>query len=259
MEGKIGVMDSGVGGLSVAKEIMKRMNKESLVYIGDTKRCPYGNRSIDDIRTYTFEMVDFLLQKGIKILVIACNTINAWLLEEIKKYTNIPVVGVIEQGVTLANQVTRNKKIGIIATTRTIESKRYQMLLEAKGNEVFGYDTPLLVPMIERNTYEEQEIEMLRASLFPFQRTDIDTLILGCTHYPLITDKISAAMGEGVTLVNPGVQSAIEVENILTENNQKTKKQSIEHEFYVTNGADIFQSIATSWLRIPVVAEEVGL
>ena len=197
VERPIGMLDSGVGGLTVAKELMRQLPKEKIIYIGDTLRCPYGSRPFDEVREFTWELVHFLLTYNIKMLVIACNTATAAVLDELQKKLEIPVVGVIAPGTRAALKVTRSKRIGVIGTEGTIHSDAYQKALKTIDNDVYvkSVACPDFVPIVEQGTFHKKEIlEVVKRNLLPLQFQEIDTLILGCTHYPLLQKQIQPVL-----------------------------------------------------------------
>ena len=190
MDQPIGVIDSGVGGLTVAKEIMRQLPKEKIIYLGDTKRCPYGPRDRKEVLSYTWEMTNYLLSRHhIKMLVIACNTATAIALEEISREVAIPVIGVVQPGARTAIKVTENQRIGVIGTENTIKSGAYEeALLSLNGDlTVENLACPMFVPFVESGKFlDETADEIVRTSLHPLRDSSIDTLILGCTHYPFL-------------------------------------------------------------------------
>jgi glutamate racemase len=257
--GKIGVIDSGVGGLTVVKEIFKQLPNEEVIYFGDTGRCPYGNKTIDEIKKYTKQMVSFLMEKKVKALVIACNTATALVYEELKNELEIPVIGVIKPGASAAVYHEKTKKVGIIATHRTIESKAYEIEIASIRSdvEIFAQATPLLVPIIEQNRYDEKDEELIEASLFELKQKNLDTLVLGCTHYPLIREKIQKAVGYSVHLVDPALQTVIGLKKTLSQKKLLNEKNNdfLNHEYYVSGDMNGFLHIANSWLRREIHVE----
>lgn len=221
----IGVFDSGIGGLTVVKEIIRELPKESLIYLGDTARIPYGTRSPEIIRKFALELVNFLLKKEVKALVVACNTISANALAQIKKISPVPVIDVI--GPTLASA---KGKIGVIATTSTINSMAY-------GSKAsLARACPLFVPLVEEGMVEGFAVETIaRGYLLPFKKAQIDTLILGCTHYPLLRNVIAKTMGKNITLIESGQPTAKKLRQILTKNSLLTTNPKPKYEFYFTD------------------------
>ncbi|WP_284139758.1 glutamate racemase [Virgibacillus sp. LDC-1] len=247
MKRAIGVIDSGVGGLTVAHELMRQLPKERLIYLGDTLRCPYGPRSKKEIVQFTWEMVDFLLEKEIKMLVIACNTATAYTLEELQKQLNIPVIGVIQPGARAAIKVTKNNRIGIIGTEGTIRSRAYAQALTRINEHIMvtPLACPLFVPMVEQGILAgQQAYDIVEKSLIPLRSSEIDTLILGCTHYPLIKDIIQEVLGSEVSLISSSEETARETSIILEWNHLlNDSEEAPKHQFYTTGELDIFTKI----------------
>ncbi|MFT8323300.1 MAG: glutamate racemase [Bacillus sp. (in: firmicutes)] len=253
MERAIGVIDSGVGGLTVAKEIMRQLPYENIIYLGDTARCPYGPRTGEEVKLFTWEMTRFLLQRDIKMLVIACNTATAVALEEIKAQLPIPVIGVIIPGARTAIKVTKNNNIGIIGTFGTVKSRAYEKALKQINFRVKteSLACPKFVPLVESGEYEGPVAKKIVAeTLQPLKNTLIDTLILGCTHYPLLEKVIRKEMGSAVKVISSGEETAREVSTILSHNNKLAScKNETNHLFFTTGSKDIFARIASNWLE----------
>lgn len=247
----IGVFDSGIGGLTVVKEIMSALPGESIVYYGDTARVPYGNKSPETITAYSRQIAKFLMTQEVKAIVVACNTISALALETIKAEFDVPFIGVVKPGAKMAAQTTVNKRIGVIATVGTISSGIYEKFLKATnpGIEVFGKACPLFVPLAEEGWLDDvitkQVAERYLADL---KKKQIDTLVLGCTHYPLLRGVIGEQMGEHVTLVNPAFETARELKYVLEDNNilrdTETSVTAPVYKFYVSDGAEKFRQFA---------------
>ncbi|MEB8138521.1 glutamate racemase [Enterococcus faecalis] len=251
----IGLIDSGVGGLTVLKEALKQLPNERLIYLGDTARCPYGPRPAEQVVQFTWEMADFLLKKRIKMLVIACNTATAVALEEIKAALPIPVVGVILPGARAAVKVTKNNKIGVIGTLGTIKSASYEIAIKSKvpAIEVTSLACPKFVPIVESNQYRSSVAKKIVAeTLQALQLKGLDTLILGCTHYPLLRQVIQNVMGSHVTLIDSGAETVGEVSMLLDyfDIAHTPEAPTQPHEFYTTGSAKMFEEIARSWLGI---------
>ncbi|MBM7555039.1 glutamate racemase [Thalassobacillus pellis] len=257
MQQPIGVIDSGVGGLTVARELMRQLPNERLIYLGDTKRCPYGPRIKEEVIQFTWEMVDHLMTRDIKLLVVACNTATAFTLEELQKRLNIPVIGVIQPGARAAIKVSQNKRIGVIGTEGTISSKAYTKALNGIDKDIFVSDLacPPFVPMVENGVMKGEVAERtVKNTLKPLKdRNGIDTLILGCTHYPLIKDLIQKEMGENIQVICSGEETAREVSLILAYQDlfyKGTKKP--KHEFHTTGDLNKFKAVANAWFEEPV-------
>ncbi|WP_347862631.1 glutamate racemase [Salimicrobium sp. PL1-032A] len=258
----IGVIDSGVGGMTVAKELMRQLPKESIVYIGDTKRCPYGPRSEKEVRTFTWEMVEHLKQHDIKMLVVACNTATAFALKELKEKLDIPVLGVIEPGARAAITFSENKRIGVIGTEGTVHSGAYPEALKGIDSSirVNSQSCPPFVPLVERNVLKGPEAErVVRETLKPLKdQNGIDTLILGCTHYPLIRNVIQREMGDHINVISSGEETAREASLILSYHHlQEQGSQPPVHKFYTTGDFDKFKKIADEWFEAPLDIFEV--
>jgi len=256
LERPIGVIDSGVGGLTVAKEIMRQLPKEQIVYLGDTARCPYGPRSREEIRQFTWEMTNYLLGYDIKMLVIACNTATAVALEEIRDTLNIPVIGVVHPGARTALKITKNYHIGVIGTVGTVKSGAYEQALKSINSDVKveSLACPKFVPLVESGQFEGEEAKQIVAeSLEPLKDRPIDTLILGCTHYPLLSPLIQQYMGEHVKLICSGDETAREVSTILHHSGLLyTGNKRREHIFFTTGSKETFQQIASKWFGHPI-------
>lgn len=248
MHRPIGVIDSGVGGLTVMHELMRQLPKEKLIYVGDTLRCPYGSRNAEEVKQFTFEMVHFLLEKDIKMIVVACNTATAFALEALQEALSIPVVGVIQPGARAAIKVTKNNDIGIIGTEGTVKSDAYADALHKIKNNVTVHSLacPSFVPMVEKGVLSgEEALENVSRTLQPLKDKRLDTLILGCTHYPLIENTIQTVMGEHVTLISSSEETARETSTILSVHellNSKSGRRN--HQFFTTGDLAVFNEIA---------------
>ena len=220
----IGVFDSGVGGLTVLKQLIRFLPNEDFIYLGDTARVPYGNKSQTTIEKYASEATRFLLNKDVKLIVIACNTVSSIALDAVKQNSNgIPVVGMIEYSARTALRISKNKRIGVIGTRATIESKGYERqirkLAKSKNLMLSSYACPLFVPLVEEGFINTPATRYIAEQyLEPLKDTGIDTLILGCTHYPMLTKIISEFL-PNVNLIDTGVESSIQVLRLLAEKN----------------------------------------
>lgn len=256
MNRPIGVIDSGVGGLTVAKEIMRQLPKEEIIYLGDTARCPYGSRPTEEVKKFTWELINYLLNYNIKMLVIACNTATALVLDDIKAHIDIPVVGVVYPGARTALKVTKNNHIGVIGTVGTIQSGSYEKALKSINHhvKVESLACPLFVPIVESGNYEgEDAYKIVAESLEPLKANDIDTLILGCTHYPILRPVIQQIMGKKVKLISSGDETAREVSTLLHHAGMLvTEKRTPNHLFLTTGPKEIFQQIAAKVFGHPV-------
>ena len=250
----VGVFDSGVGGLTVAREIMRHLPNENIVYFGDTARVPYGSKSKDNIIRYSRQIVNFLKTQGVKAIVIACNTASALALDVVSAENDIPIIGVIEPGARAALSVTQSKKIGVIGTEATIRSQMYDKIIQGadKEAEVIGKACPLFVPLVEEGFAKHHVTgEIIDFYLKSFLETDIDSLILGCTHYPLLRSRIREYVGDKITLVNPAYETAMDLKKLLEEaglDHPDGTDEYTSYKFYVSDAADKFKRFANSIL-----------
>ena len=248
----IGVFDSGIGGLTVLKEIINELPREGTIYLGDTARVPYGIRSPETVTRYSFENTRFLFSKQIKMLVVACNTVSSVSLDAIRKSIDIPVVGVLEPGAKAAVAATRNKKVGVIGTSATIRSGAYTNAIKSldPSVEVFGLPCPLFVPLVEEGWTEGPVVELTAERyLADMKAKGIDTLVLGCTHYPLLKAVLSRVMGEGVMLIDSAIETAREMRSILGGSSLiKSSSGAVVREFYVTDSPEKFLDVGERFL-----------
>ncbi len=251
MNRAIGVLDSGVGGLTVVNELIRQLPNEQIIYVGDTLRCPYGPRPQKEVKKFTLELVEFLMRKQIKMVVIACNTATAFALEDLKKTLPIPVIGVIKPGARAAIKSTKNNKVGIIGTEGTINSHAYPDALHQINEQlkVTSLACPLFVPMVEKGIlHGEQASNIVADTLAPLKKEkDIDTLVLGCTHYPLLEETIQQVMGEEIQIISSSEETARETSTILEVHQMLQKEtRNPEHYFYSTGDVHIFKNIYQS-------------
>ena len=258
-EAPIGVFDSGVGGLTVAREIMRNIPNERIVYFGDTARVPYGSKSRDTILRYSRQIIRFLRTQEVKAIVVACNTASAYALEEIKKELDIPIIGVVKPGARAAGSATKKGRIGVIGTEATVNSGIYTEFLQAQNPDiqVLGKACPLFVPLVEEGWLKDPvTVEVATRYLQELMDQDIDTLILGCTHYPLLRSTLRDIVGEGVTLVNPAYETARELKELLKrehlENTCAGECEAGRHQFYVSDLAEKFRQFANSILPFDI-------
>ncbi|MFC4320997.1 glutamate racemase [Litchfieldia salsa] len=256
MDRPIGVIDSGVGGLTVAKEIMRQLPNEEIIYLGDTARCPYGPRPKSEVRQFTWELTNYLLSYDIKMLVIACNTATAFVMEEIQNELSIPVVGVINPGARTALKITQNKHVGVIGTVGTINSGAYEQALKAINRRinVESLACPKFVPLVESGEYEgEEAAKVVAESLVILKAKKLDTLILGCTHYPLLRETIQDYLGGQIKLICSGDETAREVSTILSYSSILNEThEPKDHLFLTTGDKEIFHKIASKWFEQPI-------
>lgn len=251
----VGVFDSGVGGLTVAREIMRQMPEERIIYFGDTARVPYGSKSKDTIVRYSRQIIRFLRTKGVKAIVIACNTASAYALETVAEESDIPVIGVINAGARTAVATTRNGRIGVIGTEGTIGSGIYTEVMKRMRPdiEVVGKPCPLFVPLVEEGLLHDSVTDEIASRYLSMLKGKyIDTLVLGCTHYPLLRATLQRLMGEEVALVNPAYEVAIELRELLQRMdlscNSDVIKCGEKYQFFVSDLAEKFTNLATSIL-----------
>lgn len=257
----IGVFDSGVGGLTVVKEIMHQMPNEKIIYFGDTARVPYGSKSKETVTRYSQQIVRFLESFQVKTIVVACNTASAYALEELEKESDIPVMGVVKPGAKAACDVTRNGKIGVIATEATISSGIYDEYIKKLNKDVtiYGKACPLFVPLVEEGLLEDPVTdEIARRYLTELIDLDIDSLILGCTHYPLIRSTLGKIMGKEVSLVNPAYETALELKELLSAKNLLNENHpqlgDTQYRFFVSDKADKFKTFANSIIKYGILS-----
>ncbi|MBQ6807286.1 MAG: glutamate racemase [Lachnospiraceae bacterium] len=260
----IGVFDSGVGGLTVVREIMRQLPNERIVYFGDTARVPYGSKSRETVTRFSRQIVRFLQTQNVKAIVIACNTASAFALDELEKEVDIPIIGVVKPGARTALEATHNGKIGVIATEATIGSGIYKRYIEENNENVnvIGKACPLFVPLAEEGLWEDPVTdEIARRYLAELIDIDIDTLILGCTHYPLLRSTVAKIMGDKVTLVNPAYETARELKELLEKEGLESRKRpelgTELYQFFVSDAADKFQKFANSIIPYGILSAKV--
>ena len=257
----IGVFDSGVGGLTVVREIMRQLPNERIVYFGDTARVPYGSKSEETVTRYSQQIVRFLRTHDIKMLVVACNTASAYALPHIEKELDIPAIGVVKPGAKVASEMTKNGRIGVIATEGTVESHLYDRYIKELNENVTIYSKacPLFAPLVEEGLLNDPVTDEIAGRyLAELKDNDIDTLILGCTHYPLLRSTIGRIMGEGVNLVNPAYETAKELERVLTEknllNDERPALGENPYRFFVSDSAEKFKRFANSIIKYGILS-----
>lgn len=257
----VGVFDSGVGGLTVVSEIMSQIPNEKIIYFGDTARVPYGSKSKETITRYAKQIIRFLQTQEVKAIVVACNTASAYALEEIEQEIPIPILGVVKPGAKVAAETTENGKIGVIGTEGTVASHIYSHYIKQINPKaiVIGKACPLLVPLVEEGLLQDPVTdEIAMRYLTQLIDIDIDTLILGCTHYPLIRATVGKIMGDKVTLVNPAYETARELKILLENknllNDRKPEFGTNKYQFFVSDAADKFQTFANSILKYGILS-----
>lgn len=248
----IGIFDSGVGGLTVARAIIDQLPNESILYIGDTARGPYGPRALAEVRDFSLETLDFLVEQGVKALVIACNTASAAMLRDARERYSIPVIEVIQPAVRRAVAATRSGKVGVIGTRATIDSQAYLDAFAAAPHlQITSTACPLFVEFVERGETSGSAItQVARDYLQPMIDAQVDTLVLGCTHYPLLTGVISYVMGNDVSLVSSAEETAKDLYRVLVQNSLLSDRglAAPDYRFLATGDATAFESLARRFL-----------
>lgn len=248
----IGIFDSGVGGLTVARAIIDQLPNESIIYIGDTARGPYGPRKLAEVREFSLEILDFLVKRGCKAIVIACNTASSAMLRDARERYKVPVIEVIQPAARRAVAATRTGRVGVIGTNATIESESYlDAFAAAPSLQITSQACPKFVEYVERGETSGEAITAIASEyLKPMLAANVDTLVLGCTHYPLLTGVISYVIGEGVTLVSSAEETAKDLYRVLVEKNllRSDTSSAPTHEFLATGASDQFEILARRFL-----------
>ncbi|NLS44128.1 MAG: glutamate racemase [Firmicutes bacterium] len=242
----IGVYDSGVGGLTVVREISRGLPKERVIYFGDTARVPYGDRTTGELRRFSQEIITFLKNQGSKFIIAACNTTSSQVLDDIKMRFEVPVIGVLRPGAYAASKATRVGRIGVIATIGTTRSNAYEKAIREHlpEGQVFGMACPRLVPLIEEGNLDSEEtIHVLRSYLNPLVKKGIDVLILGCTHYPYLVKHIKTIVGPGVGIIDPAEETIKEVAVILKKLGLESTEKTGPYEFFVSGEPSRFMAV----------------
>ncbi len=249
----IGVFDSGLGGLSAVKQMLKAMPNENIIYFGDTGRVPYGNRSKETIRRYAMQDANFLLKNNVKMVVAACGTVSS-VAPDLRDILPVPYTGVVLPTCFTALNVSKNGKIGVIGTTATINSHSYKARIQEKNPsfEVYEQDCPLFVPLVENGVIDANDMIVklvVEKYLTPLKEAGVDTVILGCTHYPILKEAIGNFMGESVTLIDSGKETALYTKKVLQEHNLlNTSSDTGTAQFFVSDTPDNFEKIASLFL-----------
>jgi glutamate racemase len=255
----IGVFDSGLGGLTVVRALFRRLPRESIVYVGDTARVPYGPKSPDTVRRYSREIAGFLRDEGVKALVVACNTATAHALPMLRETLDMPVVGVVEPGARAALAATREGPVGVIGTAGTIASGAYEEAIRRiqPAARVVAVACPLFVPLVEEGWLDSEPTRLIaRTYLQPLVDRDVDTVVLGCTHYPLLAPVIAAEL-RGVRLIDSGDETAAEVARVLVENSLEATDGSPLHRFIATDDPERFLRAGRRFLGEASVIDRV--
>src|SRR6187397_2481705 len=259
-ERPIGVFDSGVGGLTVLHECLVTLPHEDFVYLGDGARLPYGPRPLDEVRRFAGEIAGYLEQQGVKLVVAACNSATAAALPDLQRQLSVPVIGVLAPEAHAAVLATRNRRIGLLATEATVASGRYPELVAAldAGAEVVAVACPRLVPLIEGDdVFGEELIEAVREYAAPLKEADVDTVILGCTHYPLIKPILQRVFGRGVTLVFSAEETAREAaETLARKAIENDDAREGTYRFLTTGDPELFREMGRRFLQLPIDAAE---
>lgn len=261
----IGIFDSGIGGLTLVKEFQKELPQYKIIYFGDTARLPYGTKSPELVKKWSKEIVNFLLKKKAKIIIIACHTSSALASDYLKKeFPEIPIFEIISPSIKSAEKSTRNKKIGIIATPGTIKSNVHKnKLLAVNPNlKVYNQACPLFVPLIEEGWIKHPVTKkVIKEYLLPLKKKNIDTLLLGCTHYPLLEKTISEIIGDNVKIINPGYDFILDFKNKLkiNKNLEKKLKKNTNHQFFVSDNPYNFKTLSKLCLKKEIKPKKINL
>lgn len=259
----VGVFDSGVGGLTVVREISRQLPNENIVYFGDTARVPYGSKSQNTIIRFSEQIIRFLKTRQVKAIVIACNTASALALDAVRDEFDVPVMGVVIPGARAAVEATDNRKVGIVGTDATVQSGMYTKIIHQMDPEVTVVEKacPLFVPLVEEG-FKDHVVtrEIIEYYLESMKDSDIDTMILGCTHYPLLRSKIRAYLGDRIQIVNPAYETAMDLKKLLGEQGMENDGETEEHSrysFYVSDAADKFRMFANTVMPFDVPTTNV--
>jgi len=252
----VGVFDSGVGGLTVLHECLVNLPHEDFVYLGDTGNFPYGPRSLADVRKLAFSAVQFLVEREVKLVIVACNSAAAAALPQLQAAIDTPIVGVVMPGARAAVQETRTRRVGLMATEATVRSNAYQKALHAldAGLEVFAMACPRLAPLIqEGDVFSEETETAARQCVAPLKQAQVDTVILGCTHYPLIAPMLRRLLGPRVALINSAEETAREVEEIMERKGiGNTRDREGDYRFFATGDGEEFRRVGARFLQLPI-------
>jgi glutamate racemase len=257
----LGVFDSGIGGLTVAHAIFERLPGESVIYFGDTARVPYGPKSPETVRRYSGEILQYLLQRGVKMVVVACNTSTAHALDDLRRHSPVPVIGVIEPGAKAAVAATTSGRIGVIGTAGTIASGAYERAIKARRPDaiVISQACPIFVPLIEEGWFDHPATELIaREYLEPLLASEVDALVLGCTHYPLLKPLLGRVLGPAVRLIDSAEETAAEVARELAAGDLAADpSKRVTHQFVVSDDEPHFRAISERFLGERVQSVEV--
>ncbi|NQT22493.1 MAG: glutamate racemase [Candidatus Omnitrophica bacterium] len=258
----IGIFDSGVGGLTVLKKLSELLPEEDIIYFGDTARVPYGNKSQETVTRFAKECIQFLKKLNIKLLVIACNTASSWSLDALRKNFSFPIKGVIAPAVKEACQKSKNSKIGVIGTNATVKSRSYIKALgkNSRSVQVFQQACPLFVPLVEEGWFNgKTTIDVARTYLSGLKNKNIDTLILGCTHYPLLKGVFKKVFGRKVKIIDSSMSVSCEIKNFLENNSLRNTRRKGRLKFFVTDEVESFKRISKIFLKKNINVKRVNL
>ncbi len=248
----IGIFDSGVGGLTLVDEIFRQLPGEKFIYLGDTARYPYGSRSADMVRRIALQNARFLMGFGVKVLVIACNTASSLAMDVLREWISVPLVGVIKPGAKMAAKCTKNGKVGVIGTVGTISSGAYQSEIRSidPNIEVFGKACPLFVPLAEEGWLDGDVVKKIAHEyLDEIISKGIDTLVLGCTHYPLLKETIQSVIGRDITVIDSASATVADLKEFLLSESLLRYGQEGEYRIFVTDAADRFSAVGRKFLK----------
>ncbi len=266
MDNPIGVFDSGVGGLTVVHEIISQLPYENLIYFGDTARVPYGPRKLEEVKSFMFNIIEFLVERDVKLVVVACNTATAAGLVEAQARFDVPIVGVIEPSARGAVQATRNRRVGVIGTMGTINSGAYSQAIRVldAGVTVYSAACPKFVEIVEKgmisdaNFLRPKTYNLAKTYLTPLLRAGIDSLILGCTHYPLLKELLAKTSGSDVTLISSAEETAHEIQTVLSRRDQlRDSRELPEYEFITTSDPGGFMTLGSRFLGRKITEVEL--
>ena len=259
----IGVFDSGVGGLTVMREISRQLPCENIIYFGDTARVPYGSKSQNNVIRFSEQIIRFLQTKQVKAIVIACNTASSLALESVQERFAVPIIGVVIPGARAAVEVTQNRKVGVVGTDATVQSGMYTKVIHKMAPDIVVLEKacPLFVPLVEEG-FKEHVVteEVIEYYLDSLRNTEIDAMILGCTHYPLLRSKIRAFMGDKIQIVNPAYETAMDLKKLLKQQgieNDGATRECRHYEFYVSDAAEKFRKFANTVMPFDVPTTNV--
>ena len=259
----VGVFDSGVGGLTVAREISRQLPNENIVYFGDTARVPYGSKSQNTIIRVSEQIIRLLKTKDVKAIVIACNTASALALDAVRDEFDLPIMGVVIPGARAAVEATKNRKVGVVGTDATVQSGMYTKVIHGMAPDITVIEKacPLFVPLVEEG-FKEHPVtgEIIEYYLESMRSTDIDAMILGCTHYPLLRSRIREYMGDKIQIVNPAYETAMDLKRLLKEQgmaNDGATPQHSRYSFYVSDAAEKFRRFANTVMPFDVPTTNV--